>query len=135
MSDSFEGKNVRCPNCGDIFTIRRGLQLADRVERDRRRSERIPALNIRILLEDSLREYPVMEMSAVGLGFDNQGWRFAPDTLLTFDLIEDYQIILKGVKAKVVRINDPKVGCDLLNVKREVAEKVCTMLRTSQAAV
>lgn len=134
MADELQGRCVKCPTCGDMFTIKRGLALAgtaadacpvDNEEEDeRRRNDRANTISIRILLEDSLREFPVKDISTTSLGIFHLGWRFDMGRVITFDLIEGYKIILKGVKAKVMRTDDETVGCVIINIEPGVMEPI-----------
>ncbi len=125
-----DSRTVRCPNCGDIFTIKVGLMEASRAalgaqgQAERRIEPRVQPMAVRILLEESLRELPVHDLSHQGLGIEHLGWRFEKGQFITFDLIQGYRIILKGVRGKVVRVDDELIGVTLLNVTREQIDDV-----------
>ncbi|AGW15188.1 PilZ domain-containing protein [Megalodesulfovibrio gigas] len=127
MSEELLNRHVKCPTCGDLFTIQRGLAEAggdlaavDGIPgSDRRRTSRAPTVSIRILHEDSLREFPVKDITPKGLGILHLGWRFELGRVILFDLIEGYKFLLKGLAAKVVRIDDEAIGCVFENVAEE----------------
>ncbi|MFW5734500.1 MAG: PilZ domain-containing protein [Oceanidesulfovibrio sp.] len=125
-----ENSNVRCPTCGDIFTVKIGLMEASRAARaergeiDRRGEPRVLPLAVRILLEESLRELPVHDLTHQGLGIEHLGWRFEKGQYITFDLIQGYRIILKGVRGEVVRVDNTLIGVTFLNVIREQMDEV-----------
>ena len=127
MNEELLNRHVKCPACGEVFTIQRGLAEAgsdpaavDRIPgRDRRCTSRAATVSIRILHEDSLREFPVKDITPRGLGIYHLGWRFELGRVILFDLIEGYKFLLKGLAAKVVRIDDEAIGCVFENVSEE----------------
>lgn len=86
---------------------------------ERRFETRIPCVNIQILHEDTLREFPVQDISASGIGLRHEGWRFEPNQVLTFDIFDGYRTLFKGVRARVVRSDEELVGCVIENLSSE----------------
>lgn len=131
--DELLSRSVKCPTCGEVFTVRRGLQamegvlepVAEKVPgHDRRCNCRAATVSIRILHEDSLREFPVKDITPRSIGIYHLGWRFELGRIILFDLIEGYKFLLKGLAAKVVRIDDETIGCLFENVAEAEIEPI-----------
>lgn len=128
-------RNVRCPTCGDIFTVQVGLAeisraaLSGKGQSNRRIDARVQPLAVRILLDENLRELPVRDMSHYGLGIEHLGWRFEKGQHITFDLIQGYRIILKSVRAEVQRMDHEIIGVTYINVTREQMDEVYAQVR------
>ncbi|QJT07893.1 hypothetical protein [Oceanidesulfovibrio marinus] len=131
-------RNVRCPTCGDIFTVQLGLAEASRAalsgkgQSNRRIDARVQPLAVRILLDENLRELPVRDMSHYGLGIEHLGWKFDKGQYITFDLIQGYRIILKGVRAEVQRMDLEVMGVTYINVTREQMDAVYAKVREAE---
>ena len=95
---------------------------------ERRVETRIPCVNIQILQEDTLREFPVQDISAGGIGIRHEGWRFEPNQLLTFDIFDGYRTLFKGVRARVVRCDGNMVGCAIENLSSEQKDLLCRLI-------
>jgi len=102
--------SVKCPTCGDIFLVERGLRLAKQ-NSERRSEERLPAMRMQMILDDTLREFEVRDISSKGVGFVHGGWRFELGQRLVFDLLRDYEPVLAAAQAQVVRVDPIVVGC------------------------
>lgn len=126
MDDELLKRCVKCPSCGDVFTVKRGILQATadetncpdhaQAEAERRNTGRAHTVSIRILHEDTLREFPVKDISTTSIGIYHLGWRFEVGSLIQFDIIEGYKFLLKGVKAKILRIDDEAIGGVFENV-------------------
>ncbi|GAB7080359.1 PilZ domain-containing protein [Megalodesulfovibrio paquesii] len=133
MDEALQNRCVKCPTCGDVFTVGRGLALAEGAEApcpvpaavspgedrgwaERRIAERANTVSIRILYEATLREFPVKDITPNSIGVYHLGWRFELGRSIHFDLIEGYKFLLKGLTAKVVRIDDEAIGALFENV-------------------
>ncbi len=127
MDDELLQRCVKCPSCGDVFTVKRGMGLAEgaqhcaesTIDLDRRDAGRANTVSIRILHEDTLREFPVKDISLTSIGIYHLGWLFEIGRVINFDLIEGYKFLMKGIKAKVVRVDDEAIGCVFDNVSHE----------------
>ena len=95
---------------------------------ERRVQTRIPCVNIQILQEDTLREFPVQDISAGGIGIRHEGWRFEPNQVLTFDIFDGYRTLFKGVRARVVRCDGAMVGCAIENLSSEQKDLLCRLI-------
>jgi hypothetical protein len=88
-------------------------------EPERRIHPRLLSVNARILLEDSVRELPVVDVSQGGVAILHEGWRFKDNDVLSFDLIHRYKVILTGVKARIVRNGEETIGCEFVGLTPE----------------
>lgn len=88
-------------------------------EPERRIHPRQQSINARILLENGVRELPVVDVSQSGVAIQHEGWRFKEDDRISFDLIHRYKVILTGVKAKVVRNGKESIGCVFVDMSPE----------------
>lgn len=71
-------------------------------------------------LADDGREYEVLNLSASGVALKSEGRSFAREELLVFDLVLSGVRILKGARAKVVRVLGRELaGCDFVGLSRE----------------
>ncbi|THB70603.1 MAG: PilZ domain-containing protein [Desulfovibrio sp.] len=95
---------------------------------ERRYETRIPCVNIQILVDDTLREFPVADISPSGMGIQHQGWRFEDNQVLTFDIFDGYRTLFKGVRAKVVRCDEELVGCVIENLNSEQKDLLCRLI-------
>lgn len=102
-------------------------QPPEEADGERRGEDRIPAINMRIYLEDSVREFPVKDISESGLGFIRLGWPFVPGEQLTLDLIDGGDVLLRGLPVRAVRASHKTVGCvfeELTPAMRDVLRAV-----------
>ncbi len=132
MSDEATKQCVKCPNCGNNFSVEAGLNEAASWREEtrclepsgdeRRHEDRVAPIAVRILLEDTLRELPVRDLSTRSIGIEHLGWRFEVGAHITFDIIQGYKIIYKGVRAEVRRMDDDVVGARFSNIAEEDIE-------------
>ena len=125
VMEDFKTRCVKCPTCGDVFTIERGLRYHGDETLDRRVAERVEPYSMRILLEENLREFPVVDLSEQGIGIKHKGWHFDLGQTLIFDIIQDYRIRMKNVKAQVVRSDEAMVGCNIIDADSGTLKDIC----------
>lgn len=107
-------------------TVGKGLEA--RLRYDRRRESRLPAVNIRVLLDESLRELPVRDVTSAGMGVEHMGWRFDIGKRLHFDVIDGYRIMFKGVTAAVVRVDPEVIGLRFEAMENDDVGRMCRLL-------
>jgi len=103
----------------DEFLDGEGLEIEGVDDDERRTHSRLPSINARILLENTVRELPVRDVSLGGVAIQHEGWRFKEKDTLCFDLIHRYKVILTSVQAQVVRKDNETIGCEYLNLAPE----------------
>jgi len=142
VPDMFEGHKATCQSCGEIFRVRKALpQGLDAAGggtpgEDRRSEERIPVMGMRVYMDECIREFPVKDLSMSGIAIYHLHWSFCGGEEVLFDLIDEGEIILKGMKAKTVRIDDETVGCEFeeldFSKKMMLTSFVMSKLRSNQ---
>ncbi len=92
--------------------------VAERSKRAERRAFRVRVPEMTVWVKElGGKEFPIRDLSVLGIGFVHGGTKFEPGMTLTLSMHEEGKPLLLGVVARVVRCDADVSGCEFVGLE------------------